>query len=81
MKKIGLFEAKTRLSEICAEVAEENQGVIVTRRGEPLVEIRPIAKAGQSIWEARDAYVGSKGLWKKDLTPPERTLDNPPIWT
>ena len=33
MKTVGIFEAKTKLSEICDEVARSGVGVVVTRRG------------------------------------------------
>lgn len=42
MKAIGLFEAKTKFSEICARVAAQGEAVVVTRRGAPLVRIEPI---------------------------------------
>ena len=42
MKSVGLFEAKTRLSEICEQVSKTGEAVTVTRRGKPLVRIDPI---------------------------------------
>ena len=36
---IGMFEAKTRFSEIVATVVREGRRVIVTRRGKPVVQI------------------------------------------
>ena len=36
---IGMFEAKTRFSEIVANVVREGRRVIVTRRGVPVVQI------------------------------------------
>ena len=37
MKSVGMFEAKTRFSEICDEVARTGSSVTVTRHGKPLV--------------------------------------------
>ena len=39
MNEIGLFEAKTKFSEICERVAASHETIIVTRRGKPLVTI------------------------------------------
>lgn len=41
MKEIGIFEAKTKLSEICARVAETQEEYVVTRRGKPIARILP----------------------------------------
>ena len=56
-KTIGLFEAKTKLSEICERVAETRQAVTVTRRGKPLVRILPVDEPPPSVWERREAYL------------------------
>ncbi len=37
MNAIGLFEAKTKFSEICRRVASERVAAVVTRSGNPLV--------------------------------------------
>jgi prevent-host-death family protein len=57
MKMIGIFEAKTKLSEICEEVAKTHIPVAITRRGKPLVCIEPIAEQSMSIMERRAAYM------------------------
>jgi len=41
MTTIGLFEAKTRFSEICRRVAGSGEEVLVTLRGRPLVRLLP----------------------------------------
>ncbi|MFQ5687649.1 MAG: type II toxin-antitoxin system Phd/YefM family antitoxin [Candidatus Scalindua sp.] len=51
MKNIGLFEAKTRLSEICEKVRKERQPVLITRRGKPLVRIDPIENTHNGVWD------------------------------
>jgi prevent-host-death family protein len=40
-REIGVFEAKTRLSEILQEV-EKGVRFIITRRHQPIAELRPI---------------------------------------
>lgn len=46
----SLYDAKAKLSAIIRRV-REGHTVVVTVRGEPVVEIRPIAKAKQSLEE------------------------------
>jgi prevent-host-death family protein len=75
MRAIGLFEAKTRFSEICERVAAKGEAVLVTRRGKPLVRIEPVppddANAA-SVWDRRAAYIRNHGLLTEDFTPPAR---------
>ena len=35
MNQIGLFEAKTKFSEICERIAAGGEAIVVTRRGKP----------------------------------------------
>jgi prevent-host-death family protein len=42
MKEIGIFDAKTRFSEIAKRVKDTGQPVRVTNRGEEMVDITPI---------------------------------------
>ena len=69
MKTIGLFDAKTRLSEICDTVATTQHAVIVTRRGQPLVTIQPIRAETVTIRERRVQYLANRGKREK----PDRT--------
>lgn len=48
MKTVGLFEAKTKLSEICEEVARSKRPIVISRRGKPLVQIMPAQAADES---------------------------------
>lgn len=41
MKTVGLFEAKTRLSELCREIAESGEPILIERRGTPIAELVP----------------------------------------
>ncbi len=47
LRNIGILEAKTNLPEICSEVSASGETVIISRRGEPLVEVRPITKTAR----------------------------------
>ena len=64
MIAIGLFEAKTKLSEICERVAAKGVAVILTRRGRPLVRIEPLKAAPggrKSVWDRRVDYEKKHG--------------------
>jgi len=77
MKAIGIFEIKTKLSQICEDVARTNEEVLVTKRGRPFVRIVPLSRkgaGGSEVWEARERYAGQ--LQKcEELTLPEREVE------
>jgi prevent-host-death family protein len=77
VKSLGLFEVKTRLSELCREVAETGESVMVTKRGKPLVRIVPVAanaERGSSIWGPRERDEAANGAWTDDFELPAREL-------
>ena len=62
MRTIGIFEAKTKLSDICDEVARTGMPVMVTRRGTALVRIDPIQKEPRlTVKERRAQYLVKHG--------------------
>ena len=64
MITLGIYEAKTKLSEICERVAQTGEPVVVTRRGVPLVRIDPVGPqdgVGSTIWELRNRFVEEHG--------------------
>jgi prevent-host-death family protein len=79
MKTVGLFEAKTRLSEICEDVSKSGKGVTVTRRGKPLVRIEPVREPPKTIRERRAEYMEKHGdreeIEAKDFEPPKRSAE------
>lgn len=42
VKKTGIFEAKTHLSEMVQKVQEEGVTYCITKRGKPVAELRPV---------------------------------------
>ena len=44
MKKVNLYEAKTRLSALVDRVAE-GEAILICRRNVPVAELRPLPKA------------------------------------
>ena len=77
MRLIGLFEAKTRLSEICDEVSRSGDSVVITRRGKPLVRIDPVEDDKFSVWEDRAEYIARKGRMKHEFDLPSRGPELP----
>ena len=80
MDTVGIFDAKTRLSELCDTVDREGRAILITRRGRPVARLVPVDEVsrGASVWEARSAFVARKGLLEDDLALPARALDARP---
>lgn len=47
MESVGIYEAKSKLSEL-VEKAESGQEVIITRRGRPVVKLVPARQGNRS---------------------------------
>jgi prevent-host-death family protein len=80
MKALGIFEIKTKLSQICDEVVRTGESVLVTKRGKPYVRINPLYETEErfkdsQVWEAREEYLKHHKI-DKDLPLPERKIDN-----
>ncbi|MFA5504124.1 MAG: type II toxin-antitoxin system Phd/YefM family antitoxin [Vulcanimicrobiota bacterium] len=76
MGKIGIFEVKTRLSELCEQVARTRTPIIVTRHGKPLVRILPLEEAQGSVWERREAHLSRyDDQESEEFQLPPRTLE------
>jgi prevent-host-death family protein len=56
MESIGLFEAKTHLSELVAR-AERGEEVIITRHNKPVAKLVPVTRARRSAAMARQAAI------------------------
>ncbi len=54
METIGLFEAKTHLSELVAR-AERGEEVVITRHNKPVAKLVPVAAADQDAQTRREA--------------------------
>lgn len=78
MKALGIFEIKTKLSQICDDVARTGESVLVTKRGKPLVRIDPLSdsnRGGSEVWEARRSYLNTHEI-DEDYRGPERHRDH-----
>jgi len=78
VKEIGIFEAKTKLSEICKRVEEEQATYVITRRGRPMAKITPIqdtnSKTRGSIIEDLKRFEEKNGQLSEEET------DFPKVW-
>lgn len=54
MKTVGVFEAKARLSEVLADVSAGKQAYLVTRKGTPVAEIRPVSSGRAEMQAAAE---------------------------
>ncbi len=61
-EEYSLYEAKARFSELMRRVRERGESVVVTYRGEPVAEIRPIVRANQSTLPVRLARLEEQGV-------------------
>ena len=76
MKKIGLFDAKTRLSELCREVNEEGARYIIERRGQPIAELVPI----QTEMSAKRSILEDLAAFEAAHPAPNEEPDFPKVW-
>lgn len=76
MKTVGLFDAKTRFSELCREVSETGEPILIERRGVPIAELSPPRFASSvaanpyatlGIADALAAYEEAHGLPDDDF--------------
>lgn len=49
---VGLFEAKTHLSELVDQVARGGDEILITKRGKPVARLVPLASADSTVEEA-----------------------------
>ena len=76
MKTVGLFEAKTKLSELCQEVAATGEPCTITRWGEPLVRLEAVhdpRATRESVWTKRERHLREHGT----LAPEEADFELP----
>ncbi len=74
MKAIGIYEVKTKISEICETVKETHEPILITKRGKPMVRIIPIEDSEEqsNIWNLRQEFIDNNGLFTEELPLPSR---------
>lgn len=77
MKTVGIFEAKTHLSELIASV-EAGESILITRNGSPVAELVPVSSDTKSAEDAMAWIMGRNwslgGLSVRELIDEGRKL-------
>jgi len=73
MSTYSVAEAKAKLSALIDE-ALEGRGVTITRHGQPVVEIKPVAKRAQPITQADVDWLARRRVGRKPANPDAATL-------
>ena len=66
MESVGLFEAKTHLSELIAR-AERGEEVIITRHNKPVAKLVPIGEVSPQLYQQRLAAVAALQAVGRDM--------------
>ena len=64
MEEIGMFDAKTRFSELVERVNQTGQPITITNRGKPVAEITPTRKSHTCQMTREEAFAQVARLWK-----------------
>jgi len=65
MESVGLFEAKTHLSELIAR-AERGEEVIITRHNKPVAKLVPISEVSPELYRQRmEALAGLQAVGRE----------------
>ena len=75
-KKIGAFDAKTRLSELLDLVHETGAVYVITKRGVPVAELRPLTPSTGLRYGGDAGQIMFKGT-ADTATTLKGTFDNP----
>lgn len=75
MKKVGLYEAKTHLSQLCEETARTGEVCLISKNGRPLVKIVPYedGEGRQSVWDTVEESQARYGSLKSFQLPKRST--------
>jgi len=78
VKIVGLFEAKTRFSQICRQVAKTGEEVLVTNHGRPISRICPPRSPNSRTHHG--ILHDLRAFEKKHGPLPSRGNDFPEVW-
>jgi len=65
MEQVGMFEAKTRFSELVERVNQTGQAITVTNRGKPVAELTPVRRSPQKKTTREEAFARVAKLWEE----------------
>ncbi len=77
MNEYGIFEAKAKLSEICATVAHTGEPALIRKHGKPIAKIVPVEEeeSGRSVWDTVQESRKSYGPLDVEIDLPEREVN------
>jgi antitoxin (DNA-binding transcriptional repressor) of toxin-antitoxin stability system len=75
MRRIGIFEAKTKFTALCEEVVRTGEATMVSKRGKPMVLVTPVPP---SLASPREDIVSACRRWERDRGAGEG--DFPEVW-
>jgi prevent-host-death family protein len=61
MRTIKASEFKAKRLKLMDEVAETGQPLVITKNGEPIVQLTPLRKRPKSLWGAHKGLIEIKG--------------------
>jgi len=75
VKRIGIYEAKTHLSQLCEETARTGEACLISKNGKPLVKLVPYKDVGgpASVWDTVEESKARYGPLE-DFELPERAV-------
>jgi antitoxin (DNA-binding transcriptional repressor) of toxin-antitoxin stability system len=76
MRKIGIFEAKTKFSSLCEAISKGGQPVVVEKRDRPMVMIAPVPPTEE---QTREDILTAWQQWNHEH-PEGDTNDFPEVW-
>ncbi len=63
MTAFGIYDAKTRLSELIDRVNATGEGITITKRGRPVAELVPSPANGRTRMSKEGAMAELRDLW------------------
>lgn len=66
MEQVGMFEAKTRFSELVERVNQTGLAITVTNRGKPVAELTPVRHSPEKKTTREEVFARVAELWKEE---------------
>ena len=64
MTPVGIYDAKTRFSELIEQVNTTGEAITITKRGKPVADLVPPRAAGEQRLSKEEAIAELRDLWK-----------------
>lgn len=77
MKRIGIFKAKTHLSELCKEVNEKQAPYVIEKRGRAIALLTPVPN---ELQEGQPDILEAMKDWEKSHGKDTAKDDFPEVW-